>query len=122
MDVMGAMGLDEVRKTTGATDAGNGGDFLVPQTPLLDQFEIQGQHGEISAARTPGGMIGGNLLFGKPFPFLGCGNGGASLKAGREGREGRNFGSWATDTHGVRNGLRNCRRDSFRWKNALAHD
>src|SRR6185503_4553944 len=81
VDVMGAMGLDEVRKTTGATDAGNGGNFLVPQTPLLDQFEIQGQYGEISAARTPSGMIGGNLLFGKPFPFLGRGNGGASLKA-----------------------------------------
>ena len=58
VNVMGAVGLDKIRKPARATDAGDGGYFLVPHLALFDELEIQREHGEIAAARAPGGIIG----------------------------------------------------------------
>src|SRR5262249_47340907 len=103
MDVMSAMSLHEIRKTAGATDARHGRDLLMPQLAFLDQFEIQSEHGEISAARTPGGMIGGEFLFGEPFSFFdrtGRGRGtGRGDRFRNIGATGGNFGSWTADAH-----------------------
>ena len=71
VDVMRAIALDKVGESTGAADAGDGGDLLLPQFPALDEFEIEGQDREIAAARTPGRVVGGNFLFGERLAFLG---------------------------------------------------
>ena len=64
MDVMSAMRLHEIRKPARTADASNRGDLLVKYLPLLDQLEIKRENRKIAAARAPGGMIGGNGLFG----------------------------------------------------------
>ena len=75
VDVMRAVGLHEIRKPAGAADAGDGGDLLVPELALLDQLEVKRQHGEIAAAGTPGGMVGGDFLLGQRLAFGGRGHG-----------------------------------------------
>ncbi len=69
MDVMHAVGLDEIRKPAGAADAGDGGDFLVPQLALFDQLEVKREHGEIAAAGAPRRVVGGDFLFGQALAF-----------------------------------------------------
>src|SRR5207302_8218620 len=43
---MHAMRLHEIREAARATDAGHRGDLLVPHFALLDQLEIESEHGE----------------------------------------------------------------------------
>ena len=62
VDEVGAVSLDEIREPARAADAGDGGDLLVPEAALLDQLEIERQHGEIAAARAPGRVVGGDFL------------------------------------------------------------
>ncbi len=59
MDIMCAMSLNEIGEPAGATDAGNGGDFLMPNLALFNQFEVKRQNRKITAARTPGRVVGG---------------------------------------------------------------
>src|SRR5207248_6794983 len=40
VNVMHAMGLDEIRKAAGTTDAGDGRDLFVPELALLNQLEV----------------------------------------------------------------------------------
>jgi len=46
---------------------GEGDDLLVIELPFLDDFVIGSEHGEIAAAGTPGGVIGGDGFFGELF-------------------------------------------------------
>src|SRR2546425_4882232 len=64
---MGAMRLHEIRETARTSDAGDGGDLLVPQLALFDQLEVKRQHREVAATGTPRGMIGGEFLFCQPL-------------------------------------------------------
>ena len=75
VDVMHAVGLDEIGEPAGAADAGDGGDFLVLQLALFDQLEIEGEDGEIAAAGAPRGVVGGELFFGEALAFGGRGGG-----------------------------------------------
>ena len=68
MDVMSAMGLNEIRKPAGTSNAGDSRDLLVPQLAFLDQFEIKRENREIAATGTPGRMIGSDFFFGQTFP------------------------------------------------------
>jgi len=70
MDVMGAVGLNKIRKPTRATDAGDGRNFFMPHFALFDQLEVKREHGEIAAARAPRRMVGGHFLLGQPFALL----------------------------------------------------
>ena len=63
VNVMHAVRLNEIREAARTTDAGDGGDFLVPEFALLDQFEVKGEHGEIAAAGAPRRMVGGHFFF-----------------------------------------------------------
>src|SRR2546426_7380942 len=67
MDVMRAMGLDEIGEPAGAADAGDRRDFLMPHLAFFDELEIKRKHGEIAAARAPGGDIRGEFLFAQSF-------------------------------------------------------
>ena len=84
VNVVHAVRLHEIREAAGAADAGNGGDLLVPQLALLDQLEVQREHGEIAAAGTPRRMIGGDFLFGQR---LALGAGGRRRRCCRRERE-----------------------------------
>ena len=66
---MHAVRLDEIREAAGTTDASDSRDLLVPELALLNQLEVKGEHGEIAAARAPGGMVRGDFFFGQPFAF-----------------------------------------------------
>jgi len=70
VNIMCAVGLHEIRKTAGAADASDGGDFLVPHLALFDQLEIKGKHGKVAAAGTPRRMVGGDFFFGQALAFL----------------------------------------------------
>ncbi len=63
VNVMRAVRLHEIREAAGAADARNSRDLLVMNLPLLDQFEVEREHGEIAAARAPRRMVGGGFLF-----------------------------------------------------------
>src|SRR5439155_16397608 len=69
VNIMGAVGLNEIRKAAGAANAGDGGDFFVPKLSLFDQFEIKGEHREIPATRTPGRMVGRDVFLGQGLSF-----------------------------------------------------
>ena len=64
---MRAVRLHEIRETAGAADAGDGGDLLVPELALLDQLEVEREHGEIAAAGAPGRVVGGDFLLRQAF-------------------------------------------------------
>ena len=70
---MRAVGLDEIREAAGATDARDGGDFLVPHLALFDQLEIKREHGKIAATGTPRRVIGGNFFLRETFALVGRG-------------------------------------------------
>jgi hypothetical protein len=110
MDIMSAMSLHEIRKTTGATDARHRRDLLMPQLAFLDQFEVESEHGEISAARTPSGMVGGEFLFGEPFSFFDRTDDGRGTGRGHRfrntGATGGDFGGWTADAHDMRESYR----------------
>src|ERR1043165_5966838 len=62
MNVVSAMGLDEIGKPAGAANSRHGGNFFVPDLPLLNQLEIEGEDRKVAAARTPRWVIGGDIL------------------------------------------------------------
>src|SRR5688572_31442584 len=64
---MRAVAVHEIGETRGTTDPGEGDDLFVIELAFLDDFVIGGEDREIAAAGTPGGMIGGDGLFGKLF-------------------------------------------------------
>src|ERR1043166_2839462 len=70
VDVMRAVGLHKVREPTRTANPCHSRDFLMPELAFFDELEIEGEHGEIAAARTPGGMIRGYFFFGQPFAFF----------------------------------------------------
>ena len=70
VNVVGAVGLHEIREATGAADAGDRGDFLVPHFALFNQLEIQGQHREVAATGAPRWVIGRDFFLGQPFAFF----------------------------------------------------
>src|SRR5690606_13763270 len=65
VDVVRAMGLDEIRKAARATDASDSGDLFMPDLAFFNQLEIKREHGKIAATRAPGWMIGGHLFLGQ---------------------------------------------------------
>ena len=84
MDVVHAMAVHEIRKATGASDAGDGGDLLVPDFALLDQLEVEREDREVTAAGAPRRVIGGEGFFGE-FVRSGCGGGGWCGEGGAHG-------------------------------------
>jgi hypothetical protein len=72
MNVMRAVRLHEIGKAARTTDAGHGGDLLVPELALFDQLEVEREHGEIAATGAPRRVIGGDFFFGQAFAFV-CG-------------------------------------------------
>src|SRR5205807_2490366 len=64
---VGAVAVDEIGKARRATDAVEGDDLFVIELAFLDDFVEGSQNGEIAAAGTPGGMIGGDRFLGKLF-------------------------------------------------------
>ena len=72
VDEVDAEGVDEVREAGRAADARDADDLLVGDLELLDDVEEGGQDGEVSAGRTPGRVVGLELLLGE---FLGGGLG-----------------------------------------------
>src|SRR5215207_9379843 len=62
-----AVRLHEIREAARASDAGHGRDLLVIDFSLLDQFKVEREHREISAARAPRRMIRSNFLLGQAF-------------------------------------------------------
>src|SRR5436190_20228455 len=67
MDVMGAVGLNEIGKAAGAADAGYSGDLLMPHLALLNQLEVKRKDREITTTGTPCGVIGRDFLLGQTF-------------------------------------------------------
>ena len=63
VDEMDAVALHEVGEAAAATDAGDSGDFLVMDTAVLDELEVECEHGEIAATGTPRGVVGGKIFF-----------------------------------------------------------
>ena len=102
---MRAVRLDEIRKAAGAADAGDGGDFLVPELALFDQLEIKREHGEIAAAGAPGRMVGGDFFFGQALAFgVGTARGVTAVMLPRAGG---NFSDGCTHGSNFVNGLGN---------------
>jgi hypothetical protein len=60
---MDAVALHKIRETAAATNAGDGGDFLVMDAAVLDELEIECEHGEIAATGAPRGVIGCKIFF-----------------------------------------------------------
>ena len=106
VDEVDAVRLHEIREPAGAADAGDGGDLLVDQLALFNQFEIQGEHGEVTAARAPRRVVGGDFFFGQALAFLRGGR-----IAGRGGRCGQSLAhtivSWV--------GITVCANRRTRW-------
>src|SRR5206468_4001222 len=65
VNVMRAVGLHKVWEAARTADAGDGGDFLMPQLAPFNQLEIKSEHREIAASRTPRWMISGDFFFGQ---------------------------------------------------------
>ena len=64
---VGAVAVNEIWKTRRATDARKSDNLLVIELAFLEDFVEGGEDSEVAAARAPGGMIGGNCLFGEFF-------------------------------------------------------
>src|SRR6185437_4248977 len=69
VNVMHAVRLHEIRETARTTNARDGRDLFVPELALLDQFEVKRQHGKITAAGTPGRVVGGDVFFRERLSF-----------------------------------------------------
>ena len=72
MNVVRTIGLNKVGKPARATDAGDGGDFLLPKLSLFNEFEIKGEDGKVPAAWAPRRMVGDNFLFRQSLAFRRC--------------------------------------------------
>ena len=70
-----AVGIHEVWEARRATDTGNDTNFFVGNAELLDDVEEGRENCEISASRTPGWVVGFELLFSQFF----SGGGGGSV-------------------------------------------
>ncbi|MDB6130526.1 MAG: hypothetical protein JWM04_1633, partial [Verrucomicrobiales bacterium] len=73
VNVVGAMSLHEIRESAGTANAGYSGDIFMPDLALFNQLKVEGKHTEIAATGAPGGVIGGDFLFGKAFALDGQG-------------------------------------------------
>ena len=62
---MNAVRVDKVGDTRGATNARDTDDFFMRNAELLYDIEKGGEHGEITATRTPGRVVGFELFFRK---------------------------------------------------------
>ena len=62
VDEVGAVAIDEIGKTRGTTDPGEGDDLLVIELAFLEHLVIGSENGEVTAARAPGRVIGGDGL------------------------------------------------------------
>jgi hypothetical protein len=69
MNVVRAVAVDEIRKTRRTTDACEGNDLFMFDVAFLKHLIERGQHSEISAAGTPGGVIGGDGFLGEFFAW-----------------------------------------------------
>ena len=69
VDVVCAVCLHKIREPAAAADAGHGGKFLVMQATILNELEVQRQHGEVAAAGAPRGLVGDEFLFGQRVSF-----------------------------------------------------
>lgn len=74
MNVVHAMGVHEIREAAGATDAGNGNDFLMRDLELFQNTIENGKHGEIAATGAPRWMVRSEGLLGQ-FVSWGWGSG-----------------------------------------------
>src|SRR5262245_17360068 len=76
MNVMRAVCLDALRKPARAANASDANKFLMPELALLDELEIQRQHGEVAATWTPRRAVGSEFFFGQWLAFFvrWCGN------------------------------------------------
>jgi hypothetical protein len=81
VDEMAAVAVDEVGETRRAADAGKGDDVLVRVLELLEHAVERREHGEVTAAGTPGGVVGGERLLGEG----GARRRGRSCNSGRHG-------------------------------------
>ncbi len=61
---VGAVAVDEIRKTRRATDPGKGDDLFVLELAFLEDLVEGRQNREVAAAGAPGGMVGGNSFLG----------------------------------------------------------
>ena len=59
VDKVHAVGLNKVGEPATAADSGDGGKFLLVEASVLDELEVEGEHGKITAAGAPRGVIGG---------------------------------------------------------------
>jgi hypothetical protein len=65
MDEVGAVAINEIGEARGAANAGEGDDLFVIELAFLEDFVIAGEDGKVAAARTPGGVIGGDGFLGE---------------------------------------------------------
>jgi hypothetical protein len=71
MNVMGTVSLNEIGKSAGATNTGNGSDLFMMQTSLFEELVIEREHRKITAAGAPRGMVGGEFFFADRLASLG---------------------------------------------------
>jgi len=62
MNEVNTIGLDEIGETAGTADARDGGDLLVREVALFEQFVIESEDGKIAATGTPGRMVRGEFF------------------------------------------------------------
>src|SRR5690349_13832936 len=69
VNVVRTVRLDEIRKTAGTANAGDGRDLLMPQLALFNQFEVKREDREITTTGAPCRVIGRNFFLGQTFTF-----------------------------------------------------
>ena len=74
-----AVAVDEIREARGATDASDADDLLMRILQLFQHLVEGGEHGEVTTAGAPRGVVGGE-------DFLGELLGGRSLRGSKGGR------------------------------------
>jgi hypothetical protein len=73
VDVVAAVGVDEVREAGRAADSRHGHDALVGVLEFLEDLVKDREHGEVAASRAPGRMVPGEVLAGEGLAHLGGG-------------------------------------------------
>ena len=62
MNEVSSVGLNEIGKATGTADTCNRCHLFMVQSALLDELEVEGQNGEITATGTPCWVVGRDFL------------------------------------------------------------